>query len=67
MKIAITEDQPIDEVVRELERLGYKFAYRTERNIKSVYTDSLGYYSIMGVIGIKNITTLAKLKEMKND
>ena len=65
MKIAINEQQPLDEVVKELERLGYKQAYKTERMVKSVYTDSLGYYSIMGVTGSSNITTLTKLKNME--
>jgi len=65
MKIEVNEDQALDEIVKELERLGYKKAYTTERMVKSVYADSLGCYSIMGVLGIKNITTLSELKEMK--
>ena len=30
MKIEVNEDQPLDEVVRELERLGYLMAYCAE-------------------------------------
>lgn len=62
MKIKVEDN--LDEIVAELEKRGYKKSYTTERKVKSVYTDSLGYYSIMGVIGINNITTLAELKEM---
>lgn len=63
MKIPVENN--LDEIVVELERRGYKKAYTTDRKVKSVYADSFGYYSIMGVIGIKNITTLAELKLMK--
>lgn len=63
MKIPVEDN--LDEIVGELEKRGYKKAYTTERKVKSVYTDSFGYYSIMGVIGNKNIITLADLKLMK--
>ena len=67
MKIEINADQPLEEVVMELDRLGYKKAYTTERKIKSVYADSLGCYSIMGAMGSWNVTTLAEIKEMCNE
>ena len=36
MKIAINDQQPLDEVVRELERIGYMIEHKTVRVVKSI-------------------------------
>lgn len=71
LKIAITPEQPLDEVVRELERLGFEDC--TTFNSKNVqyliafedhktFTD---YFFLVNVdIDLVN-TTLAELKEME--
>lgn len=64
MKIEINEQQPLDEVVRELERLGYK------KDLINGWTwvlcHEIGLYSIHSHdYGFGNLTTLAELKEMK--
>ena len=76
MKIEITEDQPLDEVVRELERLGcinnqfyFHISDHNEiSNFKSIAcyeSGSLYYNSIdTDLIYGCNLTTLAELKEM---
>lgn len=63
LKIAITEDQPLDEVVRELERLGYKEATKKPNAFNMIYVGSSGYYTYMYIE--ENLTTLAELKEME--
>lgn len=65
MKIAITPEQPLDEVVRELERLGYKPAYKTQCAYISVIADAGGYFSILNIKFKGFNTTLTQLKEMK--
>ena len=46
MKIAITHEQPLDEVVKELERLGYQInGWLENRIIRSVKTNHFGLYS----------------------
>lgn len=65
LKIAITDKQPLDEVVGELERLGYKFAFKTQWLNRFVYTTQGGRYSILvSDLFIDKTTTLAELKEM---
>ena len=68
MKIAITPEQPLDEVVRELERLGYQInGWLENRIIRSVKTNHFGLYSgdFFDVDIIQgDLTTLAELKEM---
>lgn len=72
MKIAVTADQPLDEIVMELKRLGYeplnKFAIRKDYSMWLVaYCDGtiVGWRdaSILGDTYSKT-TTLAELKEM---
>lgn len=66
MKIEINEQQTLDEVVRELERLGYKRNdFRKPRKPNYVEVDS-EYYSVMRfpVDNIKPNTTLAELRSM---
>lgn len=76
MKIEINEDQPLDEVVRELERLGF----RKNLSLNSdnvVYTLGDGFIRSFSDHDLEwfnditqtewNLTTLAELKEMKND
>lgn len=68
MKIEINKDQPLDEVVSELERLGYKCGYKTGLVAKRVNTFADGYFVTLGNVGMgltHNLTTLAELKEMK--
>ena len=71
MKIEINKDQPLDEVVRELERLGYKKAgWIGYRNTSFITTCKLGFYtdhaiSFWSVFGGSPLTTLTELKEMK--
>lgn len=39
MMIAVNQDQPLDEVVKELERLGYsKFAWSKHKNVAQIIT-----------------------------
>ena len=70
LKIQINDKQPLDEVVRELERLGYK---RDEIDVDSISVAA--YFSSMSIDGYCNLdiyevsgcelTTLAELKEME--
>ena len=68
MKIAITPEQPLDDVVWELERLGYQInGWLENRIIRSVKTNHFGLYSgdffdVNIIHG--DLTTLAELKEM---
>lgn len=68
MKIAITHEQPLDEVVRELERLGYQInGWLENRIIRSVKTNHFGLYSgdFFDVDIIQgDLIALAELKEM---
>ena len=68
MKIAITPEQPLDEVVRELERLGYQInGWLENRIIRSVKTNHFGLYSgdFFDVDIIQgDLIALAELKEM---
>nr|DAN04637.1 MAG TPA: hypothetical protein [Caudoviricetes sp.] len=71
LKIAITPEQPLDEVVRELERLGYKKdGWIGYRNTSFITTCKLGFYtdhaiSFWSVFGDSPLTTLTELKEME--
>ena len=71
MKIEITPEQPLDEVVRELEMLGYKKAgWIGYRNTSFITTCKLGFYtdhaiSFWGCFGDSPFTTLSELKEIK--
>ena len=71
MKIEINKDQTLNEVVNELERLGYKKAgWIGYRNTSFITTCKLGFYtdhaiSFWSVFGDSPLTTLAELKEMK--
>lgn len=62
LKIQIKDQQPLDEMVRELERLGYKQAKEKPDHFNMIYAGSSGYYTYMNVYERK--TTLAELKEM---
>ena len=68
MKIAITPEQPLDEVVREFERLGYQInGWLENRIIRSVKTNHFGLYSgdFFDVDIIQgDLISLAELKEM---
>ncbi len=68
MKIAITHEQPLDEVVKELERLGYQInGWLENRIIRSVKTNHFGLYSgdFFDVDIIQgDLIALAELKEM---
>lgn len=68
MKIAVTADQPLDEIVKELEKRGYwkNCSMRSnEINIIVVFAQGgfwCGYNTMMAFKD--NLTTLAELKEM---
>ena len=68
MKIEINQDQPLDDVVRELERLGYElagFAYLF--NSKTYVCTNVGgrFTTLKNPPAYCIETTLAELKEMK--
>ena len=69
MKIPVENN--LDEIVGELERLGYKKAgWIGYRNTSFITTCKLGFYtdhaiSFWSVFGDSPLTTLAELKEMK--
>lgn len=74
MKIAITPEQPLDEVVRELERLGYKkrrWGGFIDERFKdcSIRTFDDGWFTDMKSKQIYaygyELTTLTQLKEME--
>ena len=71
MKIEINKEQPLNEVVMELERIGFKKAgWIGYRNVSFITTSKLGFYtdhaiSFWSVFGDSPLTTLAELKEMK--
>lgn len=71
MKIEINKDQPLDDVVMELEKKGYKkTGWIGYRNPSFITTNSQGFYtdhaiSFWSVFGDSPLTTLAELKEMK--
>lgn len=71
MKIEINESQPLDDVVVELERLGYKKAgWVGYRNTNFLTTSKLGFYtdhavSFWACFGDSPLNTLIELKEMK--
>lgn len=66
LKIAVENN--LDEIVIELERLGYKNTYKTASKVATVITDKTTY-SLLGlpceIIDDRNKTTLAELKEMQ--
>lgn len=69
LKIEVNEKQPLDEIVRELERLGFKCGWRginSSAPILVVETMSNGTYECFNhLFGVyKFNTTLAELKEM---
>ena len=68
IKVEINKEQPLDEVVRELERLGYQInGWLENRIIRSVKTNHFGLYSgdFFDVDIIQgDLISLAELKEM---
>ena len=69
MKIEINSEQPLDEVVKELERLGYLRALWDEDLVVNfVETYSYGLFSNYSKDHepIMKNTTLAQLKQMEN-
>ena len=68
MKIAITHEQPVDEVMAELERLSYKDFYKLNSiNAVEIETFVDGTYDVYRSRVGSNIrlTTLKELKEMQ--
>ena len=63
LKIAINDQQPLDEVVKELERLGYKAGFTYKVHIRSVEAYQDGIYDFYN-FNQDSDTTLAELKEM---
>ena len=67
MKIEINEQQPLNEIVAELERLGYRKEIHTTCQPKSICTYEDGTYHVYmreTKYKIGELTTLAELKEM---
>lgn len=64
LKIAITPEQPLDEVVRELERLGFKMEMDCKK-VNHIETYFDGTYDKYCFSTIHIDTTLAELKEME--
>ena len=67
MKIKINQDQPLNEVAAELERIGY-FPFQPFFDVNFILTQKDGFYC--GCDGIYkdlgySLTTLAELKGMK--
>ena len=67
MKIEVNEDQPLDDVVKELERLGYRKDDTLNDCACYVFTLNDGFYFIYMDSPIWSVksTTLSELKEMK--
>lgn len=72
MKIEINEDQPLEEIVMELEKRGYipyLFCGATHMNfiatMNNTYTDFGSNEFCDAYCGVFDLTTLAELKEMK--
>lgn len=67
MKIEINDEQPLDEVVKELERLGYKPSIIYEKDNNYIHALSDGYFvaTVMSVDVCRGLTTLTELKEME--
>lgn len=67
MKIEINKDQPLDDICKEVERLGYK-PYQPYCDAECVYTWADGLYCIdknMESRIIYKTVTLQQLREMK--
>ena len=70
MKIEINEQQPLDEVVRELERLGFQNNTTHQCDYGCIYagedpfSDGLSFSNRDSSINWGELTTLAELKEM---
>ena len=68
LKIAITPEQPLDEVVSELERLGY-VCFAECKDDKYVIAHDDGFYQMvmfpLAVVRDWSLTTLAELREME--
>ncbi len=68
LKIQINDQNPLDEVVRELEKRGYVLISSDLNMEKFIITTHKGYYWIVSDIKINadffKTTTLAELKEM---
>lgn len=65
MKIEINMQQPLDEIVEELERLGYSLAFETQWLNRFVYTTQGGRYSILvSDLYLEKTTTIAELRSM---
>lgn len=70
LKIAITPEQPLNEVVGELERLGYTEEYKTGHTPKSIKTLDCGVFQVLSIPLYEHTslwsirTTLAEIKEM---
>lgn len=62
LKIAINDQQPLDEVVGELERLGYKEAKRKPDHFNMIYAGCSGYYTYIHINEV--LTTLGDLRDM---
>ena len=66
MKIEINSEQPLEEVVKELERLGYKIigAFKSQQWVYATELGSVWFANIPIYSG--ELTTLAQLKRMEN-
>ena len=68
LKIKINDSQPLNEVIKELERLGYeKSGWTPIDSVLYICSSSKGFYSnysSMGEFWDEYLTKLAELKEM---
>ena len=70
MKIEVNAEQPLDEIVGEFERLGYRWCVDTKHNYstKCIVTFTNGFFDFFyGGWRQYDLTTLAELKEMCNE
>ena len=66
LKIEVNAEQPLDEIVNELERLGFVCDGNHPNDCKFIYTVGDGTFAMYGFEfnGNYKLTTLSELKEM---
>ena len=66
MKIEINSEQPLEEVIKEVERLGYTIigAFKSQRLVYTTESGSVWFANIPIYSG--ELTTLSQLKQMEN-
>lgn len=69
MKIEINEQQPLDEIVGEIERFGYLHGQKDIGETKMIICFDQGFFIHLDCVGYEQFrtTTLAELKEQPNE